>query len=485
MLVSEPSIRMSFVQDVKSRMGEPRVSPQESLQKWATLKVERKPFQKVIDVSSDDSHRAGMKPFSFVRQVLAGCLYPELLYGDSLPQDARKRVQDLLRGCDGGSVGSYSDSAGLLHVQSSVAEFITRRDAGVPSHSQNIFISAGSQQALTVVLKLLARGEGLSQTGVLAPQPWPRTLPMVLDVAGVCLVPYPLHEEQGWALEVDQLHWALQHARGRCHPRAIYISNPGNPTGHVQSRQSIEEVIQFAAEEKLFLLVDEVYQDSVYGKGRDFVSYKRVLFEMGRQYSKTVQMASFHSLSKSVLGECGLRAGYMELVNVDPDVMLFAETLFCCDICAPVPGQLALEVMVRPPEPGEVSYGTYKQEVLSNRNTLAQNAQQAWECLIGLPGVSCQPVMGGVSLYPKLSPPPALMAQAMALQVEVDVLYSHLLLEEEGVCVGAGSEHGQREGSYHLRLCILTRPDTLEEVLSRLTSFHLRLLDQVSQHALG
>ena len=43
--------------------------------------------------------------------------------------------------------GSYSDSAGLLHVQRSVA---VRRDAGVPSHSQNIFISAGSQQALTV-----------------------------------------------------------------------------------------------------------------------------------------------------------------------------------------------------------------------------------------------------------------------------------------------------------------------------------------------
>ena len=63
---------------------------------------------------------------------------------------------------------------------------------------------------------------------------------------------------------------------------------------------------------------------------------------------------------------CGLRAGYMELVNVDPDVMLFAETLFCCDICAPVPGQLALEVMVRPPEPGEVSYGTYKQVTWSH-----------------------------------------------------------------------------------------------------------------------
>ena len=56
----------------------------------------------------------------------------------------------------------------------------------------------------------------------------------------------------------------------------------------------------------------------------------------------------------------------MELVNVDPDVMLFAETLFCSSICAPVTGQLALEVMVHPPEPGQLSYGTYKQVTLSH-----------------------------------------------------------------------------------------------------------------------
>ena len=43
-------------------------------------------------------------------QVLAGCLFQELLRGDRLPQDARKRVQDLLRGCDGGSVGELKDS---------------------------------------------------------------------------------------------------------------------------------------------------------------------------------------------------------------------------------------------------------------------------------------------------------------------------------------------------------------------------------------
>ncbi|XP_041694670.1 alanine aminotransferase 2-like [Coregonus clupeaformis] len=466
-----------------------RVSPQGALQRrseqiTALLQQgEQKPFKEVIDISSGDSHRTGIKPISFVRQVLSVCLYPELLHDDTLPGDVRQRAQRLLGECDGGSVGSYTDSCGLPHVQRSVAEFITGRDRGVPSYPRNIFISAGSQTALKVMVKLLVRGEGVSQTGVLTPQPCHHTLPMLLEEVGAVLVPYQLREEQGWALEPEELHRALTASRGHCRPRALYISNPGNPTGHVQSRKSIEWVIQFAAEERLFLLVNEVYQDSVYEEGKEFVSYKRVLFEMGQQYSEMVELASFHSISNGIMGECGLRAGYMELVNVDPAVMVFAETLLCTDISTPVTGQIALEIMVNPPRPGDPSHHKYTQEILINRITLAQNAQRAWEFLIGLPGVSCQPVMGGIFIYPRLSLPPEVVEQAKSDGLEADVLYCQSLLDEEGVCVGAGCEHGQREDKYHIRLCLLTPSATLEKVLARLGSFHLHFLDQFSQHA--
>lgn len=133
-----------------------------------------------------------------------------------------------------------------------------------------------------MVVKLLSGGEGLTKTGILAPQPCPHTLPPLLDEAGVLAVPYRLMEDRGWALDLNQLRQALESSRGRCNPRAIYISNPGNPTGpqhthwvmnysllqsllmllissgHVQDRKSIQEVVQLAAAEKLLLLVDEV-----------------------------------------------------------------------------------------------------------------------------------------------------------------------------------------------------------------------------------
>lgn len=82
-----------------------------------------------------------------------------------------------------------------------------------------------------IVMKLLAGGEGQPQTGVLTPVPCPHTLPPLLHEAGVTPVTYDLREDRGWAVDLDLLHWALNTTRGRCKPRAIYISNPGNPTG--------------------------------------------------------------------------------------------------------------------------------------------------------------------------------------------------------------------------------------------------------------
>ncbi|XP_017579250.1 alanine aminotransferase 2-like [Pygocentrus nattereri] len=442
-----------------------------------------KPFKKIIDLSSGDIHSVGMKPFTFVRQVLAGCLWPNLLASDTLPDDARRRAKKLLENCDGGSIGAYAESSGLAYVQRTVAKFISARD-GWPSNPAHIFIASGSIRAITAVLKLLAQGGGVSQTGVLIPVPFPYTLPRVLESVGSVPLSYSLREEAGWRIEMEELQRALLSSKGHCLPRAIYISNPGNPTGHVQSRESIQEVIQFVAQENLFLLVDEVYQDTVFEVGCEFVSYKKVLAEMGPPYSHTVQLASVHSLSNGIMGECGLRAGYMELVNVDESVMLFAEALLCGDISTPITGQIALNVMADPPKPGDPSHCLYKQEVEYRQNTLKRNMYRTAEFFNTLPGFHCARVQSGIFIYPRLTFSPEALTHAQGLGLEAGLWYCGRLLEEEGVCVGVSEcvdeavSHCQPGSSWHLRLCVLMPPDALEEVLYCVQAFHCRFLKE-------
>ncbi|XP_029988592.1 alanine aminotransferase 2-like [Sphaeramia orbicularis] len=438
----------------------------------------KKPFKKVIDVSSGDQHAAGLNPITFLHQVLAVCVYPELLHEDSLPLDVRQRAQRLLDSCNGGSVGSYCPTPpGISYVKKSIADFITRRDGGVSSDPENIIISRGSQSCLLFVLHIMASGTGTTRTGVLTPVPYPHTLPRLLDVCELVLEPYQLMEDRGWAVDLDELRRALKAARGRCKPTALFISNPGIPTGHVQGRESIEEVIGFAAAEGLVLLVQEAYQDSVCGHGREFISYKKVLSEMDEEYSDTVELISFNSLSNGSLSEGGLRGGYMEMINMDPVVGKYLKNIQGAS-SSPVLGQLALEVMVNPPRPGDASYETYTQEISLTYTTVSQNAQRACEVLNSLTGMSCQPAMGGVFLYPRLNLPPQMIDEAKVLGVEADVLYCQMLLEEEGVCLGAGSENRPHDNNYHIRLCVSAPTNILDEVLERISSFHRRLLNR-------
>lgn len=82
-----------------------------------------------------------------------------------------------------------------------------------------------------MVFHLMSSGEGQTRAGMLTPTPCPHTLLNLLDVTGLKVVPYKLTEDQGWALDMDVLHSALEAAKAHCMPRAIFISNPGNPTG--------------------------------------------------------------------------------------------------------------------------------------------------------------------------------------------------------------------------------------------------------------
>ena len=68
--------------------------------------------------------------------------------------------------------------------------------------------------------------------------------------------------------------------------RAIVIINPGNPTGNVLSRANIEAVVKFAAQKKLFVFADEVYQDNVYADGCEFHSFKKVYIYYYSDFTK-------------------------------------------------------------------------------------------------------------------------------------------------------------------------------------------------------
>ncbi|XP_069322835.1 alanine aminotransferase 1 isoform X2 [Eulemur rufifrons] len=264
----------------------------------------KKPFTEVIRANIGDAQAMGQKPITFLRQVLALCVNPDLLSSPNFPDDAKKRAEHILQVCGGHSLGAYSISSGIQLIREDVARYIEKRDGGIPADPNNIFLSTGASDAIVTVLKLLVAGEGRTRTGVLIPIPQYPLYSAALAELDAVQVDYYLDEERIWALDVAELRRAVRQARDHCRPRALCVINPGNPTGQVQTRECIEAVIRFAFEERLFLLADEVYQDNVYAEGSQFHSFKKVLTEMGPPYAGQQELASFHSASKGYMGEC-------------------------------------------------------------------------------------------------------------------------------------------------------------------------------------
>lgn len=50
-------------------------------------------------------------------------------------------------------------------------------------------------------------------------------------------------------------------------------------------------------------------------------SARSVLKDMKFQVRKELQLISFHTVSKGAFGECGLRGGFMEMINIPDDVV--------------------------------------------------------------------------------------------------------------------------------------------------------------------
>ncbi|XP_032520395.2 alanine aminotransferase 1 isoform X1 [Danaus plexippus] len=435
-----------------------------------------KPFQKVIRANIGDAHAMGQRPITFIRQVLSCITNTDLLEKGDFPDDVKDRAREILCGCGGGSVGSYSASQGIEHIRRHVAEYIAKRD-GHPARWQDICLSAGASTAIKNCLQLFCKEIDGKKSGVMIPIPQYPLYSASLAEYGLEQVGYYLDEECNWGLSTQELERSLQEAQQTCNVRALVVINPGNPTGQVLTRENIEQVIKFAHKHKLFIFADEVYQDNVYAEGSAFHSFKKVLVELGAEYSSQ-ELASFMTISKGYMGECGLRGGWVELVNMLPEVQAQLYKCMSAMLCPSVLGQAVVDCVAKPPAPGEPSYDLWIKEKTDILTSLKDRAKLIAETFNTFEGFKCNVVQGAMYAFPRITLPPKAIQAAKEKNMAPDVFYAFRLLEETGVCIVPGSGFGQAPGTFHFRTTILPQPDLLNTMLENFRNFHKKFTQE-------
>lgn len=309
--------------------------------------------KEVIYTNVGNPHALGQVPLTFPRQVMSLLLSPFLLDDPNVsllfPVDAVRRARTYLANIQGG-LGAYSDSKGNPFIRREIADFISDMAGGLPVDPENIFISNGASECARMLLQAMIRGPS---DGIMVPIPQYPLYSASIALYGGELVPYYLNEENGWTLDVSELQKSFNAAKSKgITTRGLVFINPGNPTGQCLSENNVKELITFCYTNNIVLMADEVYQENIYNTSRPFISARNVLGTMPEPIKSGLELVSFHTVSKGVYGECGLRGGYMELHNFDPLVVQEIYKVASINLSPNVCGQVALGLMVNPPKPG-------------------------------------------------------------------------------------------------------------------------------------
>lgn len=440
------------------------------------------PFTEFCELNIGNPQTFKMKPVSFFREVLAATTAPWLLERKgTFSPDVQKRAQEYLKHFN--SVGCYSDSTGNPLVSRSVADFITRRD-GIPAKAENIFLYNGASEAIASVMQTINIPGG--NTGFMIPIPQYPLYSAQVQLLGAEFVGYYLDEANGWELDEAALNKSYDEAKSKgINVRSIIVINPGNPTGAIFSKKSIQALFKFAHERGIVVLADEVYQENIYTPKKEFVSFRKVLSELPAEVSNSVELFSFHSASKGFLGECGVRGGYLEMHNIDPAVRQILLKLKSISLCSNTIGQIMMDLKVRPPTTADASKETvdqYNQEVADLLSALKKKATIVQGALNSMKGMHCNPIEGAMYAFPRVDLPKKFVEEAKQAGREPDAHYCMQALQATGAVMVPGSGFKQREGTHHFRTTILPSPiEFLESKYAEVKKFNDQLMEKYSR----
>jgi aspartate aminotransferase len=203
------------------------------------------------------------------------------------------------------TVLAYGPSSGLPACRQAAADYHGRWCPGLGP--QHVSVTAGGSEAL--LFALCAIGDPGDE--VIVPEPYYTNYNGFATIAGMKVRPVRTRLADGFALPDD----ATLDAAITPRTRGILFSNPGNPTGAVYGRDTLERLGRWARRHGLFVIADEVY--------------RRIWFDTPPTSALELDEIAEHvvvidSMSKTY-SACGLRLGL--LISRNEELMARVERL--------------------------------------------------------------------------------------------------------------------------------------------------------------
>lgn len=336
----------------------------------------------------------------------------------------------------------YSENRGIAELREEVSRRY-KRLYNVDSSADSSIITQGVSETIGFMNAALIDG---GDTAILF-RPYYVLYAPELGLYGGKAFVEDYDEGNNWQIDTDSLRKSVGKASmGTRRPKYMMITNPNNPTGTVLSRKVLEEIVEIANENKIFLISDEIYDEITYNKAR---------FSSVSQLARGVPHAILNGASKGY-DATGFRLGYIFIPENDRtsnEVRSKMEDFANARLCPNAPAQYAFAEGLR-------NTKEHNKAIKSMVNQIEQRVNACTDEINKSEYLSTVRPNGAFYILPKIN--------MKKLRIRSDKEFVDRLLREECIHVTRGSGFGAKD---HIRIVALAKKQTLIDTIKRINRF--------------
>lgn len=330
----------------------------------------------------------------------------------------------------------YTPAAGLNDLKVAICNKF-KKENSLNYEPSNIVVSNGAKHSLFNALQAICN----PGDEVIVPNPYWVSYPELVKVADAVPVFVEVKEEEEFKYSVDLLNSALT-----TKTKAIILNSPNNPTGSMYDESELKAIADWAVQNKIYVISDEIYEKLVYDNnkhisiaqfGDDIKNQTIVINGVSKAYAMTGWRIGYSAANKEITK---LMSNYQSHATSNP--------------CA-ISQYASIEALS-----GDDS------EIEKMRVAFETRRNIMTELVNEIDGISCLLPKGAFYIMVNIKNTIGKSFNGNIISNSLD--FSNALLEEEKVAVIPGAAFGTDD---FIRISYATSEENIKKGLSRIKSF--------------
>ena len=148
----------------------------------------------------------------------------------------------------------YTPTNGVLELRKAIVKKL-KEDNGLNYKENQIVVSTGAKQSLANAFMSILNNED----EVIIPIPYWVSYPELVKLSGGVPIYVNTKKENDYKYTIEELNKVVTK-----NTKAILLNSPNNPTGSIYSREELLDIANFAKENDLIIISDEIYEKLIY-----------------------------------------------------------------------------------------------------------------------------------------------------------------------------------------------------------------------------